>query len=324
MLYVPALSRRASHRGAPWLVVCLTTLLVGCAPRSELERPDAAVWRLQADQPTARPLPSAQPAAQPAAPLQPVPSVARAPQREQSPPLEHAPSLVQAPSLEHAPSLEQAPPPPAEPLRPPRLRISEVMADPLLVDDRAGEYVELVHLGDRPVAIDALALKPPSGKTLPLERAVEPVLRPGEVLLVTPLGLDEREAMARGLRLPNRAARIELLWHDKVIDVAQWTGKWPWPKHRVGASIERVRGDADGTVGRSWRRARTPLRRVERGSPGVCPWPRPRGHASVGVQAPPPEAARVSPVAETTATGRPPAGEDPVASVAGEGLEPST
>lgn len=161
----------------------------------------------------------------------------------------------------------------------PSLIISEVFADPLLQDDRAGEFVEVANVGDRPASLAAVRLVLPSGKVLGLARAGDRRLAVGAVLVLRPMGNHPDGHHLPGLKLPNRAGRLELRWRDVVLDVAQWTGKWPWPKHRVGWSLERRGPGADGRVGRGWRHCRVAYHGVERASPGRLPrgWSLPPG-----------------------------------------------
>jgi hypothetical protein len=146
------------------------------------------------------------------------------------------------------------------------------MTDPLLVDDPAGEYVEVVNLSDGVVRLADLAFLLPSGKTVSPERPSTPLLSSGGVLVATPLGAGPAEAKVRGMRLPNAAGRLELLWRGKQVDVAQWHRKWPWPKATAGRALERTAPGADGLAGGSWRRSRETLRGIERGSPGRLTW----------------------------------------------------
>ena len=164
------------------------------------------------------------------------------------------------------PSAKADPPPPV-----PQLRISEVMTDPLLLDDVAGEYVEVVNLGPGVVRRAELELELPSGKRAVPFASADSDLAPCAVLLLAPQP-GPGATMVKAMRLPNRAGRLTLRWRGRVVDVVQWTGRWPWPKHRPGLALERRSPDADGTVGSSWRHARTPLRRVERGNPGSVGW----------------------------------------------------
>lgn len=168
------------------------------------------------------------------------------------------------------------------------LVISEVMSDPLLIADVVGEYVELVYLGSEPASVAGLTLLLPDGRRLPVRaggsrateaegrRAAAPaevkrgqVVRPGDVIVV-------RSSRSSKLRLPNRAGRVELWRGVDRIDVATWTGRWPWPKHRAGQALCRRSPDRSGAHGRAWRRCRSALRAVERGSPGTvhskCEW----------------------------------------------------
>ncbi len=160
---------------------------------------------------------------------------------------------------------------PTDPPRAPRLVISEVMTDPLLLDDVAGEYVELINLGPTAVQATELELELPSGKRAVPLVAAESVLAPCGVLVLAPQP-GPNALMVKAMRLPNRAGRLVVRWRGQVVDVAQWTGRWPWPKHRAGHAIERRSPDADGTRGGSWAHARAALRGVERGSPGVVAW----------------------------------------------------
>lgn len=159
------------------------------------------------------------------------------------------------------------------PAQPPRIVISELLVDPLLLDDGAGEFIEIVNLSPLAVRLGDLELALPSGRGLTPERPSLPILRAGEVLLLTPLGKGPGEAKMRGMRLPNQAGRIELRWRGQALDVVQWHRKRPWPKQKPGFALERIAPDADGRVGASWRHATAPLRGIERASPGVLHWP---------------------------------------------------
>ena len=155
------------------------------------------------------------------------------------------------------------------------LRISEVFFDPLLVADARGEFIEVVNVSRRAVPLSDVQLVLPSGKRLRLQRRARSALAPGEVVVVRPKPLVPAradEVVATGLRLPNRAGRLELWVGKRRHDVAQWWVKWPWPRAKPGTSLERKAPDSDGARGQAWRRSRTPLRVVERASPGVVHW----------------------------------------------------
>ncbi len=163
----------------------------------------------------------------------------------------------------------------------PRLRITEVFTDPLLLDDRAGEFVEIANIGPIPVPLAALTLVVPSGKTLKFRAPASRMLQPGAVLVLCALGNRPASLALVGLRLPDRAGRIELRWRGHLMDVAHWTRRWPWPKAMAGRSLERRGAQTDGTLGRSWRRSRVPMFGLERGSPGRVSWlPAPKGSGS--------------------------------------------
>lgn len=164
-----------------------------------------------------------------------------------------------------------AEPPPLPPAVP-RLVVSEVQANPILHDDRAGEFVEVVNLSSQPVRLMDLTLLLPSGVRGVPVRPSAPLLHPGEVVLLTPLGSQPGEAAVKGMRLPNDAGRLELFWRQTRVDVAQWHKKAPWPKPKPGYALERVRPDADGERGTTWRHARQLLHGVERASPGRVDW----------------------------------------------------
>ncbi len=156
---------------------------------------------------------------------------------------------------------------PAE--HPPRIVISELLSDAFLVDDPAGEFIEIVNLSTDELRLVDLSLELPSGQRVHPKRDAQPTLRACGVLVMTPLGSGDDEASVKRMRLPNRAGRVVLRWREHVVDTAIWTGKRPWPKHRPGYAIERTSVAADGVSGRSWRHSVTPLRGEERGSPGV-------------------------------------------------------
>ena len=174
-----------------------------------------------------------------------------------------------------AQSAAQGPPAPpattAPATAPPRLIITEIFADPLLQDDRAGEFVEVANVGARAASMAGVQLVLPSGRALVLAQPGNGGLAAGGVLVLRPMANHPGSQHLPGLKLPNRAGRLELRWRGRVIDVAQWTPKWPWPKHRVGWSLERRGVGVDGRVGRGWRHCRVVYHGVERASPGVLP-----------------------------------------------------
>lgn len=180
-----------------------------------------------------------------------------------------APDAASAP---HAQSLPEVPTRTMLPDKPPRLVLSEVLVDPLLLEDAAGEFIELVNLSPAAVRLPDLEVALPSGKIAVPERKDLPVLRPGEVILLTPLGKGPNEARLKGMRLPNQAGRVELRWRGHLVDVVQWHKKRPWPKQKPGLAIERVAPDSDGSLGSSWRHAAVALRGIERGTPGRLTW----------------------------------------------------
>ncbi len=149
---------------------------------------------------------------------------------------------------------------------PPVVRVTEIMSDPLLVADPVGEYVELVYLGPGRRALQGVEVVLPDGRKVPLGAQV---VSPGQVIVV-------RGGVGAPLRLPNRAGRVEVRHQGDLVDVAQWTGRWPWPKHKAGRALCRRTPDVDGALGKAWRRCRARLRGVERGSPGAepraCDW----------------------------------------------------
>lgn len=152
------------------------------------------------------------------------------------------------------------------------LVVSELQVDPLLVDDAVGEYVELVNLGPGGIRVADIALLPPSGKVLRLTRPRLPILPAGGVMVVRRRPASPFDAGAPGLKLPNRAGRLEVHVRGKIVDVVHWLGKWPWPKYRAGRALERTHPRADGRLGRTWRHSRQPLRGAERGTPGQLAW----------------------------------------------------
>ncbi len=159
------------------------------------------------------------------------------------------------------------------PEQPPRIVISELFVDPLVLDDRAGEYIEMVNLSPHAVRVSDLSLSLPSGTVAPLDRAHDPVLHPGEVAIATARTTAVQQIHVPVMKLPNGAGRIELRWRNRVVDVAQWYGKKPWPKAHPGWSLERTRPDADGQTRVAWRASLTQMRVIERGSPGQVQWP---------------------------------------------------
>lgn len=157
--------------------------------------------------------------------------------------------------------------------RPPRIAMSELLADPLLHEEGVGDYVELVVLSGEAVRLADLTLVAPNGKRLPMARPADPWLRAGEVAVVRPIALG-RSVVAKGLRLPNGAGRVELWWRNRLIDVAQWQVHRR-SRSRAGIAIERVDPRMDGALPSSWRLARGVVDKLERGSPGAVEWPCP-------------------------------------------------
>ncbi len=154
----------------------------------------------------------------------------------------------------------------------PRLIISEVLVDPLLRDEGVGDYIEVVNLAPSRVFLADLALLLPNGKRVALLRTSRPWLEPAEVAVAQGLSGDNR-ILVKGLRLPNAAGRIELLWRGRSVDVATWLRKRPWPKVKPGTAWERRSPNLDGTLPLAWRAATGAVDRLERGSPGKVNWP---------------------------------------------------
>ena len=96
-----------------------------------------------------------------------------------------------------------------EPTSPPTVVVSELMVDPLLLEDHAGEYVELANMATRAVRLADLSLLMPSGAVVTPERPEQPVVHPGEVLLLTPLAL---AALAAPFRRTGRGRVHATLW----------------------------------------------------------------------------------------------------------------
>lgn len=157
---------------------------------------------------------------------------------------------------------------------PPQVVISELLTDPLLRDEGAGDYVEIANLATMSVRLADLALLLPSGKKLALERPRQPWMSPGEIVVVQGVEGPGRIRL-KGLRLPNAAGRVELWWRSQRIDVAQWQRRRPWPRSKPGVALERVSPQADGSGAGAWRPATGAVDRLERGSPGAVLWPCP-------------------------------------------------
>lgn len=152
------------------------------------------------------------------------------------------------------------------------LVISELQPAPLLHEDAAGDYIEVVNLSRFAVPLSELALVLPNGKRVVPERPHRPWLAAGEVsvwqAMDAPGGV-----RVRGMRLPDAAGRLELWWRGRTLDVVHWLRKKPWPKMRAGVAVERVSPRSDGTSPTSWRAAAVGPTAIEAGSPGVVTWP---------------------------------------------------
>ena len=146
---------------------------------------------------------------------------------------------------------------------PGELLISEIMTDPLLVSDAVGEYVEVVYLGRQaPERLD-FELVLPDGRRLAVTDKARVRGRANLWLI--------RSRPKQKLRLPNRYGRLELRAGNRLVDVAQWAQHWPWPRRQAGVALCRRALGTPGDWGRSWRRCRQSLRRIEKGSPGLEP-----------------------------------------------------
>ncbi len=140
------------------------------------------------------------------------------------------------------------------------LMITEIMSRSLLLDDSIGEYLEVAYLGPPRRRFPPLFLRLPDGRKVSLS-SHNHIIAKGRVWLV-------RSTRKQRLRLPNVAGRIELWAGETLVDVAQYTSRWPWPRRKAGVALCRFRVDVGGDRGRAWRRCRQRLRHVERGSPG--------------------------------------------------------
>ncbi len=152
------------------------------------------------------------------------------------------------------------------------LVISELQTAPLLHDEPAGDYFEVVNLSRFAVPLSELAVVLPSGKRVVPERPARPWLAAGEVS-VWQSAESPQAVRVRGLRLPNRSGRLELWWRGRPVDVAHWLRTRPWPKLRPGVAWERKAPRSDGTQPRGWRPAKAAKDAIEAGSPGVVDWP---------------------------------------------------
>ena len=159
---------------------------------------------------------------------------------------------------------------------PPRVVVSEIFADPLLLADCFGEFVELANIGTTPAKLSELSILGTKGRVWRITGVQRDLLRAGEVVVVRPMRTDGRaeqlQAVADGMSLPDRAGRLQLRWRGQLLDTVQWWSKRPWPKHRRGSSLERRSAQHRGEFGRSWRRSKSVLRVIERGSPGTVSW----------------------------------------------------
>ena len=201
--------------------------------------------------------------------------------------------------------------------------VTEVMSDPLLLEDAAGEYLELINLSDISLRLADIHVRLPSGKVATPDRPHQPLWSPGEVVLLSALGLQQGSVRLKGLKLPNPAGRLEIWHHNQLLDVAHWHNKRPWPKRRPGVALERRSLTAGGQAS-AWRRSATRQRGQEYGSPGLSqlpcrellqtPWGQGSGAAQLARDCPRPMVVRTirfveparSALGHTTTVPRPP------------------
>jgi hypothetical protein len=213
-----------------------------------------------------------------------------------------------SPGLPYRPPPTATPLPTAPPAIPPRLRLSEFMADPVAVSDEAGEWVELYNDDRVPILLDGWVLADSDNDHALLGGGVW--LQPGTYAVVArnpDAGQNGGVVAAtdwQGLQLANEQDELLLItpW-GVMVDQVQWgEGR---AQVRAGASLERTAWDGD-----NWVTALVPWPRSwgDLGSPNapyvVPPTPTPTATASATPTASPTTtpSATLPPVATPTAT----------------------
>jgi hypothetical protein len=156
----------------------------------------------------------------------------------------------------------------------PRLRLSEIMPDPLAVNDVIGEFIELTNLDPQPVDLRGWTLLDGGGRSHTI--ATELWIAPGAYLVLTHgdaalAGYAHSDYQFAALQLANTNGALSLFAPGNVdgvaaVDAVVW-GTGAGLAVHAGASFERPDPAADG-----WVLAATPwsTTHTDKGSPGAA------------------------------------------------------
>ena len=136
--------------------------------------------------------------------------------------------------------------------------VNEMMVDPY-GDDTVQEWIELYNTTDEPIPIDGWTLRDCAEQELPLIGA-NLVIPPGDFFVLgvkaDPLfngGVPVDHAIGQGFYLANTVGAV--LLYDAagvLVDQTRYSAYEPWDVLKLGASLERVDPESDGTLPESW------------------------------------------------------------------------
>lgn len=151
------------------------------------------------------------------------------------------------------------------------LIISEVMVNPKVVSDTAGEWIELWNLGAVPVNLQGLEVAD-STRTLPIQTPV--VIEAGGVAVLArngDAGVNggvEAQVVLSQMQLGNDSGQVRLLCGQSLLDEVAWGPGWPL---REGTSLSLDPSGADPVRNDApvwWCRGSAPWAGGDLGSPG--------------------------------------------------------